>query len=411
MTFTTNTETLQSGTMAIQFYLPPLLFPFSSTVYIKSVSSLKYEFEVPSSTESPNAIGTKPGTIKVTLMQRFRGTELIDAFETIGVNDKYLAIMSFTEVNSDISGDKYFYYDKSSLEYDEIEQLLEIELTPVPLVYISQSNDGTIINATIDDYLNGNYNSDLSVLPDIYIDDDRKKAVLVGQFIRNALELITKSSNIVYSSETFELEYQSSGAHFMITDDDIGNISSLEIMFGIIASVEGSIYGSFFGESFYVERGKKNDSITTTLTYNVVKNITRERFNIAEYRDINITLGANTVSSIFNDFAEKTLNISFQIGKLIYANTNAPASFTPIIFPSDTIQTEGIVNYSKSLGLTNRITAEIELLGFGLKPYSRVRFDSDAPAIFQGKTFAISKIEYDFVNYTLKANIYEIAFI
>lgn len=408
MTFTTNTETLQSGTMAIQFYLPDTA-TITSTVYIESVSNLKYEFEVPSSTESPNAIGTKPGTIKVTLMQRFRGTELVDAFEKLSGTDKYLAKMTFTEVGTGISGNKFFYIDRSALEYDEIDQLLEIELTPVPLIYVASANNGTIVEGTVNGYLNGDYNADLTNLPNLYTDSvTSETAVVVGEFIENVLELITKSTNLVFLSPNFNLTPPSTGVHWLVESSTPASYT-LTDMFGVIASVEGSIYGSFFDETFYVSRASTDVSITETLSYSVVKNITRERFNLAEYREIVVTLGADGVSSVFNDFAEKTLNVSFQLGNLTSANIASLSSYTVNSPPPTDIQVSGINNYSKALGLTNRITGEIEVLGFNLKPYSRITFHADAPSVFQGKTFAISTIEYDFVNYNIKANIYEIA--
>ena len=195
MNFTTVTESIRSGTVSIQFYLPSTS-TITGDVYISKLGSLKYKFDVPQDSKDPTAVGAKPGSIEVGLFQKIRNRELVEAFRELQPDEKFLALLNFTEHGTGFDGDMPFYFDRSSVSYDELKDIITVELNPVPLVAIDQANDGTYSELLISDYFNGDYNALLTQDPVVKTRTDTSEDIInADTFIFNALELITQRTS------------------------------------------------------------------------------------------------------------------------------------------------------------------------------------------------------------------------
>lgn len=423
MTFTTTTEYIRSGAVSLQFYLPNTAPTINNTVYISKLGNLKYTFDVPQDSADPTAVGAKPGSMKVELFQKNRTRELVDAFRTLQPTERYLAVLNFTELGYGspdfvgFNGQTSFYVERSSISYDELKDILTINLNPIPLVAIGQNNDGTYSELSISQYFLGNYNTLLSsdpVFEQIPIPNPPYSvaALRIEQFIGHALELITQriNPNLYVNFSGHDTGTNKDYAWYIISND----YYTFTQMLGVIASLSGSLYGSFFDEWFFVNRTLHYpDSPRVVINWSDTENVKNNLFNYSEYSGVEVRLVTGTTTyvagdSFINTYGEKKLNVSFQDGGLFKGDYQA-GSVSPSVTSWTDLLSIGANGYIKALGADNGFNFSIDILGFNnIRPYHIISFASDAPTEYQNKDFRISEIEYDFIQYKIKLSVYEI---
>lgn len=414
MTFTTATEQFQSGSINIQFYLPDTA-SITRTVYINSLSSLVYEMDVPNSTEDPKSIGSKPGSIKVKLMQTVRDDQLAEAFDKIQQGQSFLAKLTFSQTPVvDSIGVMNFYVDRSSFSYDEKTKLIEVTLVPIPLVYVNIANNGTLVNYSVINLV-----TDSSVS---WTNTNNSAKYLPAQtFINEALRLITTQSSQEFVENVFETAYTNGSLNWFV-----GNNGSVSIgdAVGILASVTGCLYGDFFGGTFFVARNESEAGLLIELSKNDIIEIERRRFYETEYKATTVDFGSDSGSSIATiPYGEKTLEVNFLNNFAVKGNVidSVARTFNDVSSTGLNPTTGAALGYAHALGVTGGQRIDLKILGFkNIKPYSIIVFDTDVPLVYRGTAtsalypdgylYRISKIEYDFVNYTTNMEIYQIAF-
>lgn len=413
MNFTTVTESIRSGTVNIQFYLPSTS-SISNDVYISKLGNLKYNFDVPQDSKDPTAVGSKPGSIEVGLFQKIRDRELVDAFRELQPNERFLALLNFTEHGSGFDGQMPFYLERSSVSYDELKDIVTVELNPIPLIDIDQGNDGTFSELVITDYFNGDYNALLTTNPTVKTRTDTLESIIdADTFLFNALELVTQRTSPQIFADLSGANYE-----WYITDRDYYTLTQ---MLGVIASLQGSVYGSFFDELFFVQRSlSPPSSPSTSIDWADVENVKEDIFFQSEFYGITLTQGSTTagfttnivgddVPIALNKYGEKVLNISFDGGGLFKGDTSATSNVGPSASADGELVDSGYDGYVSALGADGGIRLSVDVLGFqNIKPYFAVEFSSDAPTEYQSKWFRITEVEYDFLKYKTKLKIYEI---
>lgn len=401
MTFTTASETVQAGTLSVQFYLPDSA-SITQTVYIDSIGELEYEFEVPESETNPDAVGTKPGAIEVGLMQKARNRELVTAFDTMAVGDRFIATLSYTDPHGSLDGSMNFYYEKSMVSFDEDTFSLTVSLNPIPLIYIT-NDTGDYIDGSITSYIDGSYNSDLNAAPTIYLNTDSStNNVRADEFVQDALQLITrKTTNSVYSDNLNGSTYQWYISYL--------NTKTISQQLGTIAALEGAVFGNFFTEGFYIPRNY--DLTPVEINYDLVESLSTDSFYQSEYKSVKVIQGTTTSGgSVINQYGEKELVVSFTLGSMFKGEEHLAGKVRSVVnVGTNELRITGYQSYLAALGLEHRMKVSCTLIGFNdIKPFSRITFSSAAPSEYQSKTFAISSARYNFTELTLTLSMYEI---
>lgn len=412
MTFTTQTETIRSGTVSIQFYLPNSAM-VNNEVYISSFGSLKYDFDIPQNSEEPTAVGSKPGSIEVGLIQSSRGRELVTAFSALQPSEQYMAILNFTERDSGIAGAMPFYFERSLVGYDELKDELTVDLHPIPLTAISQNNNGTYSERLISEYFNGDYDSELSSAKYIKTRTDTNEEIIhCSTFIFHVLEIMTR-----LTPGAMHADFSGDSYDWYVTNRDD---YSLTKMLGVIASLQGSVYGSFFNGSFYVQRNlNPPSSHSTTIGWGDVENLKTDTFWQTEFSGLKVIMDSQSVGCsledamlrrcvLVNNYGEKHLTVSFASNGLFKGDSSASDNVAPSGRSHPDLIEDGYKGYVNALGMKGNMMLECTVLGFqDIRPYSKIEFGSDAPSVYKGRTFAISSIEYNFITHKVRLKLYD----
>lgn len=393
---------------------------------------LKYEFDIPNSGEDATAIGVKSGAMEVTFSDFLASDTLISVIESAynyASKPKYWkSNMYFREKGGSYGNPIIFKFNQNDVEYSEEEKSLSITLNPFQ---VPAMMDGGFFNsvfefmsffnvATFDYYT-------LTYSPSGY--ETTSSAFLAGEFIRSVLykgytdnffrwppptgnEPIFKSN--VFVKGAVGVDSPASGTEWFVVQnhkDIIGPntnnlINALQVV-GRLASLEGAIFGSALGRSFYVV--KRNTDNSVELDWDNVLKPEKIRFLDSEYYQLILTHGAEVVTVVSDNFAaEKSMNINFPQSGIYRATISDSDSATETTFTDEIIQ-EGALNYPKSFGFGDAIFYKLKYWGIGdIKPWSVITFDVDAPAYLTSKNFRIKNIEYDWKKDIVEMEIYEI---
>ena len=203
-----------------------------------------------------------------------------------------------------------------------------------------------------------------------------------------------------------------------------------------LASLEGSVFGSVFGKSYYSYRLDNGISDVANfrheMLYDNCIDIQKIRsktvlnsVSVTIKQDSGLTqsplLGAGRVASqTLNPIAVPTFDVAFA-PPIFWTQTYS--SGTGTVTPStgaqefqlqDNLIDKGVDSYSKSQGGDGSVRYKIEYYGLAeIMPYHRVYFDASTPSTYRldgasTRLFAISSIEYDFMMNKTLLEIYQI---
>lgn len=404
----------------------------SYSVDLLDFGKLKYEFDIPNSGEDATAIGVKSGTVDVDLDDFMDGNTLISVIESAynyASRPKYWkAKMYFREKGGSYGNPIIFKFNQNDIDYSEEDKILSITLNPfqIPAMMDGGSYDSVFEFMNFFDTSTFDYYT-LTYSPSG--DETTSSAFLAGEFIRSVLykgytdnffgwpppsedEPIFKSN--VFVKGAVGIDSPASGTEWFVVQNhkniigaNTNNLINALQEVGRLASLEGAIFGSALGRSFYVVKRNTDNSIE--LDWDKVLNPEKIRFLDNEYYELNITHGSESVSVISDNFAaEKSMNINFPQSGIYRATISDSDSATETSFTDGIIQ-EGVLNYPKSFGFGDAIFYKIKYWGIGnIKPWSVITFNVDAPAYLTSKNFRIKNIEYDWKKDMVEMEIYQI---
>ena len=212
---------------------------------------------------------------------------------------------------------------------------------------------------------------------------------------------------------------------------DAESVLAIEVM-QTMAGHEGGIFGSGFSTNFYVNRASI-DVPTVTVTYDDVLELGFER-NYKAFRFVRTgviekfldsassatpTIKTQSIDSIeLNANAEKIVNLQLNAGFPIMNAGTIDNALT--IVNGNNISNEALMvsygleaaqySYLKSLPAEGALKITTTLYGWGrVKPWELLAFDSTCPARYQGKTFRINDVSYNFIDATTKITAYQVS--
>lgn len=200
------------------------------------------------------------------------------------------------------------------------------------------------------------------------------------------------------------------------------------------ALLEGSIWGNFFGKSFYLHRLDNGAADTALLRRQIDWDkvlIMNDLSGKVTQKSVGVTvaladdqypaiLPASTSSVLYNQFAEKFVNLLFKPVGLCqgqYNITGTPEFVDPTRGIDLDLVKSGQRAYAKCFGADGSRRLELTISGCGeYLPYHRLTFNSATPARFRlngasTRQFAISQLKYNWTENTTFLEIYEIGVI
>lgn len=423
VTITTDTVSLFSHDVYFEFELDDTTTA-SHSARLLDMGNLKYEHDIPNSGTDATAIGVRSGSMDVDIEDFFINSSdtfidtLESAFDYASRPDWWIAFMYWREKGGSYGNPVVFKFSSKDVEYTEQDKIVTISLNPYQNTGIIDQNVNGFFALF---YLAGvgAYQFDFSPTGDLTTTD----ALTAGEFIRvalyhgftqyyNQLPIAAKDEPIV-SSGIFVTGSPTSGTEWFVLknekdtyDGSTFNKETVIQTVGVLASLEGAIYGNGLGVSYYVARSDTSNSVE--LLWDNVVNPEKVRFFNSRYRSLEVTQGNLTETAESTTFAsDKQINISFE-GTGIYKGTISGTDVTETS-KDNTIISEAIVNYPKAFGFQDATALELTYWGIGdIKPYSVLTFNASAPALYKNKNFRIRTVEYNFKQDSVKLELYQI---
>lgn len=424
VTITTDTVELFSHEM----YFVLTLTDASSASYsarLLDIGKLKYTFDVPNDGEDTTAVGVKAGAMKITIEDFFTGSasNLIDVLVSSYDNapQTWNAKMYFKTKGGSFGEPVFFTFTQKEVEYKQDQAIVSISLNPKDFSGLTEQEFGDLIDSEVSVYSIQQISSPVQwhgVLGKEYISH-----WLYQTYIENPTYPMTSTPIVISGIFTTTGNPTSGTPWFAGVDVTIDNepttFTNREAGYavGLMASLEGALYGGSLGVPFYVARGDTTNSVT--LDTDNIEKLEQEFFHDSKYRSLIMTQKgvdsagdpgelSETVDSD-NEFAEKNMNIVLAEGIHGFFGNITSSTEGDRIATNNTILQHGVVNYPLAFSFQANKKASVTYWGIdGIYPYSVINFDMDAPSVFQGRDFRIKSVEYDFKQDKSNMEIYEI---
>jgi hypothetical protein len=191
----------------------------------------------------------------------------------------------------------------------------------------------------------------------------------------------------------------------------VGNTLKLSQQLGILAAIEGAIYGDALGELYFVGRNATDNALKVTLDYDDIEVLETDFFYKAAYSYAQVDHATQSAT------AEKTVQrdgtsiiIDFDQNYIYRAdNVNTTLDTCDEVALDSDVVDSGAANYGLAFGFDKTSRVKVVASGFNsIYPYSVINFDSEAPSIYQNRDYRIAKVGYDFVNNQIELDLYEI---
>lgn len=384
----------------------------SHSVRLLDLGKLKYEFDIPNEGTDATAIGIKSGTMDIKIENaKIGGGDFIDdlesAFGYASRPDEWEGKMYFRDKGGSYGNPIKFVFNWNDIKYDHITEEIEISLRPY-------KRDLGIMN---------DYWSTYSA--DIYTYDyggTLNEAQIAGEFIRYVLYRTYINGSWPPASsdepEVFGTIY-STGQPTTGTDwfvvGEIANESTVIRELGMLAAVEGAVYGAALGIPFYKTRGNTNASLKVTLDTDNIEFLDKEEFYEAEYRYLNVSMTPFYIATreSNNPQAEKIINVVFPQssgdGGMDLYNCSITDDAVSLTAGNTDVVDEGADNYELAFSFNDALKVKLIYWGIsGIYPFSVINFDSNAPSLYQGKDFTVKNIEYNWKQDKVEMEIYQI---
>jgi hypothetical protein len=451
----TNPATLRSGTVWFKIQTD---FPLTNTgnTDLYDMSDLSYDFDLKSAESAINSFGVIAGSMSIKVADdASTGKSVYDMlsgslpFQTSGMN----ATMFFLKHGETTPNTFPFQVKSTGIQYDAKSAQTSIELLPpvqssntvnVFLDTIPYGNR-TILNqqsVTVDTVFNGYFMGDVieAFIGEIDSNPGNSNVYLSGY---NAVGSTFPSPGfgrtVDYSPGGFVPRLGNVVFGFADLRDVLPSTGEDSIRSKIVSAsaMEGAIFGSAFSINFYSNRLTNRANVS--LSNNDVTEIKSVRGS-GKVNAINVTITPTTTGLVYESTFVTTgaevagsplgdqfigLNLvahgpQFSVGILDYDATNSPPEYincidaqlnTLVVSNVQGLATAGASVYSSAFDASLIVPTRIETTVLGVdkvKPHETIKFDTTAPARYQGTHYRPSSLKYNFKADTVTISAYKI---
>lgn len=402
-----------------------------------SVGKISYEFDLVEDVEEAKSIGMIMGDCSLTVHDvASDGSSIYELLSddnvAYGLSNALVNYTVTLELTTPSASTYtfHYYFTKPDVETDDLKRTTKIKLKTF-----------STTKALVSDYFNGDvfYSNGVAITTGVGANaydaveatpTKGNKVVLAADFLRDILQTVNSNYTFVLDSEddTLVLSSQaSSGNTYALIADDSERPSgvSLDLTFvdsssqcfevvGVMAALEGAIYGSGFNTNFFVNRLSTSNSVS--ISQDDVGEL-KVAQSIRQWDEISVNYRNSEISTL-NFYVPGSKSFSYymtpptssdSVNSCYIGNFNG-SSFTataPYITHDVNVASNA---YSFSLGATGE--SKIELTVFGvdkIKPHQVFSLDSSFRSRYQGRTFRPTSLEYDLENDEIYIEAYQVA--
>lgn len=411
----TPTSVTQGGSLSVSFTL--LTGTVASLSHkIADISSFKYIFDIPEEGSEVTKIGIKSGSVSIKFFDNESSLtykSLYDAIINVAtINDTVDATITL-QLNSDVSSRTIpVRFKPQNVSYDINKRVTTIDFEPL------RPEDNTTYSSVYD-VVQTNPESAVRYGDGIGVSG----LLMTGyDFVYAMLKEVygTSRTPIIKSNQLQEgATLSASDSAWFVSDTLLGSTDySPYEQLGVIAALEGAVFGDVLGSSAYFVRGISNQNLVS-LNESDFKDLKIESIRPREYAYVKVTHDSEDFQIPTNPYfdGEKIFNVSFDKGyldKRVVTSRN-PNDVSSTSSFDDTLAEEGATSYNKSFG--NQYSSRLSGIIFGcdtIEPYELISISfgqvnaSRLPSSING-AYRFSNVEYNLPDDLIKFEAYKVS--